>query len=65
MKDRSIFFKSGISSEIENLVYACLKFNPKERPSCADLLKHALFDSVKQKKELNELERQNSNNLIK
>lgn len=63
LKDKSIFFKSGISSEIENLVYSCLKFNPKERPTCADLLKHSLFDSVKQKKELNDLERQKTNNL--
>lgn len=47
IKNKTLFFKSDINPLIEDLIYSVLKFKPEERPTCAELLKHPLFDSVK------------------
>lgn len=49
--NKTIFFKSGINPLVESLIYKTLKMNPEDRPTCAELLKHPLFESVKHKKE--------------
>lgn len=50
LEQRKLFFKCGISPLVEDLVYSAVKFKPEDRPTCAELLKHPLFDAVKTKK---------------
>lgn len=49
--NKTIFFKSEINPLVESLIYKTLKMNPEDRPTCVELLKHPLFESVKHKKE--------------
>lgn len=49
VEERRIVFKEDFPL-LEDFVYDVLRFNPKDRPSCKELLEHPFFDCIKKSK---------------
>lgn len=50
IEGRKICFKGSINPMMIDFIYSSLKFDPKIRPSITELLKHPLFNSIKNKR---------------
>lgn len=49
LETRSVAFKEDLNRDIIDFIYYALEFNPEERPSTSELLRHRVFDGVKPK----------------
>ena len=49
----TIHFDKDVDPKMKDYIYWVLQFNPKNRPTCQEMLKHSLFDIIRSTQKTN------------